>query len=532
MVPPRIVELSSSRAVLSWRTGRGFSSFRTEEEVEETADDEEWANLDKDISRGNTHHKVKKKTSRVRLLEVDHVELQTCDCGCSQCIRGNQHFHAKGGPETGCSCSSCFQVLGRTECWRRVYQGHKRCCEVKLEPGNALYHFRLLVRARSPPPERRGFLRTKPQRSTGECGSTRKMARQSAVSTLRGRSSVEQIYCSPLRPAGTTNDRADSDNKTSAVVAIYSQDHSSRSPGDISDGEGASCGEMASIQEDTQPITEDQTAHWFASASVFVNSRPPAVTLHGIGTALVLTWPAVVRFSGAERVSYILEQLSRPEGVTASTCSVVCATAGPRVENNEKPCARRRRLHSTRPKQVDEKKAFSVGQRCWFAPALLKTGRRYWYRLRIIHESGSSVGGPWVSHSTSVAPPACTDVDIRGLVLSFPRALGHRSVPPGNGKRVRSRGRKVTGADDSSELSIQRRPGPEEDDNASDFDGSETEPLQEHDVGGGENGNLHSQPETAPIVWYTLEGLEAGPRWIVLYHGTHLGAIVKVTVKI
>lgn len=168
-------------------------------------------------------------------------------------------------------------------------------------------------------------------------------------------------------------------------------------------------------------------------------------------------------------------------------------------------------------------------------PVSLKAARRYWYRLRIVHKRGSSVGGPWVSHITSPGTLACTDVDAGGLALSFPPVIGRSVTVPllekrPNGKSGGGSG-EIMEIAERSEESRAKRKGSESDVNGEQHReqelGSVTNQEPNDEVKEG-RGDLGLQQET-PAVSYTLEGLEAGSRWIVLYHGGSTDVIVKVT---
>ncbi|CAM9827856.1 unnamed protein product [Scytosiphon promiscuus] len=316
--------------------------------------------------------------------------------------------------------------------------------------------------------------------------------------------------------------------------------------GSPSRGGGATTGSPTTLSDHPKGFAVGGDVEWFSSDPVFVDSRPPPVDIHGIGTALVLTWPALSGFSGEERVSYTLEK--RSHACTPPTYS--------RRENNFPPdegCLREpggwprsRQRHHRRlapPTFADAKEFFSVGTRCWFMPTGLQKATRYWYRLRFGHEGGRSVGGPWVSHTTSIAPPRCTRVERRALLLSLPRAINDgvclgRGVSSGkhgiassfeplrtNCAAPLSASSVETGHFDShqsegrSELSgVAVKADGEGDDN----DAAEA----------GEGNNERSpecqeeQTET-PMVWYTLQGLDRVARWVVLYRGPSSEVIVK-----
>ena len=104
--------MNSTHAVLSWRATSGPFSFRSEVEVD-ASDSEEWANLEEDMKRaaGTGLDSAPEKTalvSRAEVLEVDHVELQTC-CGCPQCVHGEgKEAAAEGESVAPCTCP-CFR---------------------------------------------------------------------------------------------------------------------------------------------------------------------------------------------------------------------------------------------------------------------------------------------------------------------------------------------------------------------------------------------------------------------------------------
>lgn len=306
---------------------------------------------------------------------------------------------------------------------------------------------------------------------------------------------------------------------------------------------------------------------WFVSDSVFVDSRPPAVTLHGIGTALVLTWPALAGLSGAEQISYILEQWSQ---AATTTLTPSINRTSPRVDQgapselNGRPKSRRghhrhnsHRRHLAPPKQVDLKEAFAVGTRCWFMPTGLKAGMRYWYRLSLIHEGGKGVGGRWVSYSTSVAPPRCIGMTSKALVLSLPRALDDtaRSVSKGESQDRRDSPDRQRHADHNNihgHLSTPRKEKRLNADNttkhveALELDGQsvgsrslpprsagdESEECSDaEDVDGKNNRHPNGGEEKIeqPMVWYTLEGfLTEEQLWVALYRGPSPEVVVEV----
>lgn len=563
LVPPTIVELNSSRVVLSWRTTRGPCSIRTEEEVDPTHS-QEWANLEKDIKWARKKHSVKEAAtfvSRVEVLEIDHVELQTCGCGCPQCLRGNEDSRE---PATGCSCPYCLPAPNGLGCWRPVYDGPNCWCQVKLQLGNALHYFRLFVRARLPPPERRGYRRPKHQAPPATTHETTRSAVDRCFDAISRRmSSTPRRRHGPYRPPG--------------AAVTYGSDASNTPPSGSLARPGSPCkiwghGVVAGSPRgavvapvDNHTTTTNEPVCLFASAPVFVDSRPPAVTLHGLGTALVLTWPPLTRFSGSEKVSYMLEQwshhaepvagattttamMSSPtRTTTASTVGGECHQSNQRVPHEQSGRRQHPRgghhhhhYNPSGPKRADVKEIFSVGARCWFVPAVLQTGARYWYRLRFIHEGGSSVGGPWVSHVTSLAPPSCVDVGAGGLVLSLPRALNadfhYRNVGVGCAGRAAC----ADGSSTDEELTAQPRYkspmeyDPEQNGGRENSylqkgeTGLGTEKTQQSFVGKGVEARVHGREPDTPVAWYTLEGLERGSQWIVLYRGPNPNVLVEV----
>lgn len=564
LVPPSIVELSSNRVVLSWRATIGQCSIRTEVS-EGSTDSQEWANLE-EVTRRHRLAKPAVRASAVEVFEVDHVELQTCR-GCPQCLHGgdNRVEAEEEGEEHQFG-------LG---CWRPVYQGPDCRCEVDLGQGNALHYFRLIVRARLPRPEHRGYLRPKHPSSLGfEAGTGRaseKLGRNGGDVKFEALSSSNQT--SPHRcrrrrrgqqqqPGVGVASLSDSDEPTHPVgIGGYSREDGSS----VHPGHGKETGGVT--QGDEPATTAGDQVQWFASDPVFVDSRPPPVTLHGIGTALVVTWPGVAGLSGAEEVSYILEQWSHAANCTipsptraiehgAAAAAADGATHVPDQANASEYTSRQRRRrrhhphHPPPPKHVEAKEVFSVGTRCWFMPTHLQTGKRYWYRLRLVHEGGKGVGGPWISHLTCVAPPRCVQVGFRGLVLALPRAIDEGVSPTpridsarggASDGRARSNSRSgdersQTGQTSSTTGESKERPAAEEltrkegDRKSEDRDGEGGEASQTGQSGGEgarDQDSCEEEPET-PMVWYTLEGLARTSGWRVLYRGPAPQVIVEV----
>lgn len=555
------MELRSNRVVLSWRATIGQCSIRTEVS-EGSTDSQEWANLEEDTSR-RRGAKPAVRVSAVEVFQVDHVELQTCR-GCPQCLHEEQ------------TCEEAEEEAKEhyygPRCWRPVYEGPDCCCEVDLGHGNALHYFRLLVRARLPPPEERGYMR--PKNVSFEAGkrrTTNAFGGERVDRRLEGTSSSNQTLPHKWRrrrrgqqqPEVVVAYLSDSDEAIHSVgIGGYSRENGS----DVGSGRGRGTGGVAQGGEPTR--TAGDRVQWFASDSVFVDSRPPPVTIHGIGTALVLTWPGVAGLSGAEEVSYILEQWSHAATCTISPPSkaveyrTAAAADGDSAEyepgqispfeQNSRQRQRRRHhpYHLTPPKHVEAKDVFSVGTRCWFMPTRLQTGKRYWYRLRLIHEGGKSVGGPWVSHLTCVTPPRCVEVGSRGLVLALPRAIDKVVSPAsrndgemGGGAGGHARSKSSSGGDQLQTEQYQYSPNV----------GDNTEGLTAHELtrkegggdtvhtdgqgseaGQGDRGeardqeNCEEEPEI-PMVWYTLEGLTKTTGWIVLYRGPAPEIIVVVS---
>lgn len=550
LAPPSIVKFSNSWVVLSWRATVGQCSIRTEVSAGSTHS-QDWANLEEDSSR---HHGAKPSAgvSAVEVFDVDHVELQTCR-GCPHCLHGEENGEkaeeGAGEHQYGAGC------------WRTVYQGLDCRCQVDLGQGNALHHFRLLVRTRLPPPEKRGYMRPKHASVMGFEASTDR-AFENLGGGERGDGRPDGILSSNQTSPHTRRRRQRHRQQPGVVVASLSdsgeETHSagiggySRKDGsddNLSQGQGT----RGLMQDGVPSTTARDGVHWFASDSVFVDSRPPPVTLHGIGTALVLTWPGVTGFSGAEGVSYILEQWSHAASPAISPASKAAEHGAAAVPDDgsaahelDHPTRQRQRRrhhphHLTPPKNIEAKEVFSVGRRCWFMPTGLKTGKRYWYRLRLIHERGKSVGGSWVSHLTSVVPPRCVGVGSRGLVLALPRAIDEAFSP------ARSEGARSKSSSSEEQLQTEQ--------NAATMVG-DTELLAAHeltrkeeggetvrhadgvggaasDSGKGDGGrardaeNREEEPDT-PMVWYTLEGLSRSSGWIVLYRGPAPEVMVEV----
>lgn len=554
MVPPSIVELSSNKVVLSWRATLGQCSIRTVSE--RSTDSLEWANLEEDTERraDKKKHDAARgvvpavKANAVQVLEVDHIELQTCS-GCTLCILGEKDDEEEEDVEEH-RCG--------LDCWRPVYEGPDSRCQVNLGRGNAIHYFRLLVRATLPPPTRRGYMRPK---------------LAGLVSTEAGTSCDSSggtfgVIPSPDRSSPSRRRRRQRNQHQPEVDVANCSISNGKPPTSNSDVARTSSREKgraassATTPSGTRTITAaGDGVRWFASDSVFVDSRPPPVTLHGIGTALVLTWPAYAGLSGAEQVSYILEQwsyavnssTSPPKwGTQAEAAAATGSSAGPEdncdldqnspLEFKSRQWHRRRHhTHLPPPKQVDAKEIFSVGTRCWYMPTCLQTGRCYWYRLGLIHEGGKSVGGPWVSHLTCVAPPWCIDVGSRDLVLSFPRAIGNAawSGLRSDNKKGNTASRQTDASISSADKQLQRvQPSAMMVDNteclaagelemqtggekSSCMDGEEKE-CSEAEQGEGEKGQGQDECEEeveTPMVWYTLEGFTKRLGWNILYRG-------------
>lgn len=547
LVPPSIIKLGKNRVVLSWRATLGQCSIRTEV-PEGSADDQEWARLEEDTRRqprtrkkALTRARPAKEASVVDVVEVDHVELQTCS-GCAQCIlwEGSGEEDEEEAKIHRCEPS----------CWRSVYQGPGCRFQVDLGNGNALHYFRLLVRARVPPPERKGYMRpTHSEYGTGR-GSENPSGERGGG---RLGSPCSPDLSSPRRRQRNDANDSDRSENTPGDSCGFSRKHDggdtaipSRREVPGAEVEGVAQGGEASTRAAGHRVL------WFASDPVFVDSRPPPVTLHGIGTALVLTWPPLAGLSGAEQVSYILEQWSHDVASPpppSSRWAIENAAEfrggkchqGNFIEPDSRRWPRRRRQphrHATPPKQVEAKEVFSVGTRCWFMPTGLRAGRRYWYRLGFIHEGGVSVGGPWVSHLTSVAPPSCVDVGAEGLALSFPRAVhGTDSadlrndtetgpISDGIGRNAAVLGDGQERLDDGESKTKMR------DEQISPGDSAEKDPLGPGEGDDGRNreqGGREEEPEVeTPLVWYTLQGLTLASGWVVLYRGPSPEVVVEV----
>ena len=580
LAPPSVVRLNSTHAVLSWRAKLGPFSFRSDVRVD-APDSEEWDNLEEDMKRaaGTSLDSAPEKIAlvrRVEVFEVDHVELQTC-CGCPQCVHGEGGKPtAEGKSVAPCPCS-CFRGRRGLGCWRPVYQGPRRRCQVRLERGNPLLFFRLLVRARRPPLERRGYRRPKqrhwpnatsirgpitpppvqgfyfdamsPEKSPPRRRGQRPHNRQAADGTDTPTADSPADPDEAFFPEYTTSCPYPREVREDSTAVPSSDRGRTRAPTAVNGRDDAS--------------SRDNRAQWFASDPVFVESCPPAAALHGIGTAIVLTWPPLEVMSGLERVGYIIEQWSHEASATSP--STACATVNTvaigengnrrRSEsrsqrwNQTDPLGRRRgqsrhrhRHDFTPPKQADSKEVFSVGTRCWFVPTSLQSGRRYWYRLRLVYEGGKSIGGPWVSHATSLAPPRCIDVGARALVLSLPRAIGERHggedsgqqavpVPDGNSQ---DEGLKVSSNLKSSLVHSPSCPTEEREGQLGDRETGRIVGVtnQHPSVRDGQEAGLQKRGTEPPVVWYTLEGLETDSRWTVLYQGPNANVIVEVRLHI
>lgn len=182
-------------------------------------------------------------------------------------------------------------------------------------------------------------------------------------------------------------------------------------------------------------------------------------------------------------------------------------------------------------------------------PTHLQTGKRYWYRLRLIHEGGKSVGGPWVSHLTCVVPPRCVEVGSRSLVLALPRAIDEVVSPKliKDGEMARASGGRrcsrnhtgdeqqpteqtsATAGDNTEDLAANeliRKEGSEKTVHM-DGKGDEASEARHGDSGGWrEQDSCEEEPET-PMLWYTLEGLTRMSGWSVLYRGSSPEVIVE-----
>lgn len=199
-------------------------------------------------------------------------------------------------------------------------------------------------------------------------------------------------------------------------------------------------------------------------------------------------------------------------------------------------------------------------------PSLLKTGTLYRYRLRLIHEGGRGVGGPWASHVASVPPPRCIDAGRRGLVLCLPRV--HNARPRSADTSLARTAATTTGfpaRDDTQTPESEHQAFAQgevvvdvEGDKATAAAGGEGREALDYDqkaqwTEAGRNSNvlrvkmLKKQTEEreveqdegmpcpgavveseTPMVRYTLQGLEAKGCWRLLYHGTQTDVIVEV----
>ncbi|CAM9673405.1 unnamed protein product, partial [Choristocarpus tenellus] len=342
---PRIVELSGKSVRLSWRPP---TSVRTNIGRTCPVLHDEWLTLQDD----------ERESVYLESLDVEFVELQTCVCGCPACVRGVAQ--GQGGPchRNNCVDSQANSAMG---CWQTIYKGSKHCCKVQLAHPNALQYFRLVVGASIPPAGKRGYMRAQHRNmrsiSSHLPGDIEIASEASSLSISDADGLCETC----------TSSNANLDLETAQPVK-------SRAIG---------------IGSTSLPI------RLFASTAVFVPSRPPRVTLHGIGTGIVLTWSPVTCLSGAEVLSYALEHFSRP------------------LVNRASP-----------PTQVIlgevEKAVVTVGTRCWYAPSSLQPCRVHSFRLRLLHEDGHSVAGQWVSHLSTPRPPCCVLDGANSLLLSLP----------------------------------------------------------------------------------------------------------------
>ncbi|CAM9283649.1 unnamed protein product, partial [Hapterophycus canaliculatus] len=566
LVPPSIVELGRNSVLLSWRATLGQCSIRTDN-PEECTDSQEWDNL----AEANERHRLRQQhgvnhgsqarseASRVDVFEVDRVELQTC-CGCPRCVYGQEEGQQR--EEDTCVegrayvCLCCSHARRGLGCWRSVYQGPDSRCRVNLSHGNALHYFRVLVRARLPSPDMRGFMRPQRAKFLGAALTTSRVFEQSKNRGMfSGRAPPDRL--SPNRrtrrresgyyPGVAIVNSSDQDEEIYPVCSPTAAPDCPRVtaggvgafPGSPSRGGGGIGGSPTTCHNDPKAFGAGEDVVWFGSDPVFVDSCPPPVTLHGIGTALVLTWPALSGFSGEERVSYILEQ--RAHAQTPPTPSTRWSNfqldhrcSG---ELGGLPQSRRRQ-HNRRPdqeppKHADAKEFFSVGTRCWFMPNGLKVAMRYWYRLRLGHEGGKSVGGPWVSHMTSITPPRCIHVECRALLLSLPRAIDD-GVCSGRRDDGREQGVLKSCEQLQTECAIQLSAANTERDhsNSQHLGGRPGEGSDSDVEGAGKVQTTQRRKsdgcqKAAPMIWYTLEGLDKGARWIVLYRGSASEVMVK-----
>lgn len=487
---------------------------------------------------------------------MDHVELQTC-CGCRRCVYGQEEDQQD--EEEACvegragACLCCSHARRGLGCWRPVYQGLDTRCRVNLSRGNTLHYFRVLVRARLPPPDMRGFMRPQRAKSLGAVATTSGVFEQpNDLKVYGGRAPPDRL--SPNRrtrrrerghhPGVATVNSADQDENMHSVASPTDTQVSPRAaaegvdafPGGPGRGEGKTGESPTILHDDPEAVAAGNGVMWFASHPVFVDSRPPPLTLHGIGTALVLTWPALSGFSGEERLSYIVEQRSHANTPSPGGNNFQL-DQGHSHELSGWPQSRQgyhnRQCHPAPPKYAGAKEVFSVGTRCWFMPTGLQTAMRYWYRLRLGHEGGKSVGGPWTSHTTSIAPPRCIRVECRALLLSLPRAIGDGLWSgTGDDGREQERGTSyeeqtactaqlLPANSDTDHLSSQQVDVPSRAKDAAVVEGAgEGKEEQQLECEGGHT--------ATPMVWYTLEGLDKGMRWVVLYRGSASEVIVKV----
>lgn len=514
LVPPSIGKQTSTHVTLFWRTTRGQRSIRTEECVN-VDNSKEWINLEQDTKRDeDTESRAEKRrgripykldaatniVSKVQVLEIDHVELQTCLCGCSQCVPGVEI--EKGEPTTSTrskdsirlGCSACLHCAKEREhapirgmgCWRSVYCGTERSCNVRLEQSNALQHFRLFVRARKPPPERRGYMRPMHQDAPHSDANSRSSHSPYFPQDVNNQSphSPHLPQVQVRLPQAGANQRRQWQLDPSA--GVYKSTDSCDVESTIStlqDGLGRISRGTTFYRDSTPPQTTAATVmnggdimtasdgepwQWFVSAPVFVGSLPPPVTLHGLGTTLAITWPPLSSFSGLEYVSYILEQWSRPvlqpiESETKlqspqrqqqkplTTTTTIGGENHATQDNLEdrgncttrqymRPRSRNRRRCRPRPIAAhgnEAKEVFSVGTRCWFVPTSLVAGNVYRYRLSLLHQRGRSVAGPWASYLSSVPPPRCVDAGARCVLISLPTVCSAAGSCVGS-KRVRT----------------------------------------------------------------------------------------------
>ncbi|CAM9995358.1 unnamed protein product [Ectocarpus sp. 12 AP-2014] len=585
LLPPSIVELNSDNVVLSWRAALGRCSIQAEN-PENISESQEWANLDENTRK---HQRDAdgwvKKSGGVKIFDVDHVELQTC-CGCPRCLHEgdeNGQNNEDGGSLEGraCSCLCCSSARCGRGCWRPVYQGPHNQCRVQLVQGNKMHFFRLLVRARLPPPSMRNYMRPKNGVVSGDDPDTSGGVMQpndggspdlSSPNRRRQRrrneySGIPTVTCCDPEEEILLSGSPALEHGGSRATAGGGDAHAcDRSPGRGQKRGGVGVSLSTPLGDESKATATAGKDVWFVSDSVYVDSRPPAVTLHGIGTALVLTWPALAGLSGGEQVSYILEQWS--QATTTPTPSLnrtsPRADQGAPSELDGRPKSRRghhrhqhHRRHLAPPKQVELKEAFAVGTRCWFMPTGLKTGMRYWYRLSLIHEGGNGVGGMWVSYSTSVVPPRCIGMTSRALVLSLPRALDDAAS---SGSEGESQGRRISPDRqhhaDHNNNNDEHLPTPRDENRLSvDNDaehleapemgrqrlgtrtlptGSAGDKTEKHgdseDVGVTTNQHPNGGEEKIeqPMVWYTLEGfLVEEKRWVALYRGPSLEVVVE-----